>query len=193
MTDYFSQITTLLQNVTNKRRLHSEGVAAEISTLQNHFLLGDKLLTLAGLAHDLGREMKIEEMLGLRHKINFPAFPPEFIQNPILLHGPTAVYLLRNENINLPNFCERAIIFHPVGDPQLHADSLLLSIADMIEKTRSYADVEELRRFVYQQNRIEIAAYKLFKRKITWAEKSMNKVDDNTFKTVDNLLKCIRN
>lgn len=92
---------------------------------------------LAGLVHDMARELPVEEVVGLALGTGEPVTPEELCR-PVLLHGRAAVGLLvRDWGITDRDILD-AVTYHTVGSPKMGQLGKILYVADYIEPGREY-------------------------------------------------------
>ncbi len=102
----------------------------------------------AGLLHDCSKRWKEEEQLAYCIKMGIELDEGER-QNPQLLHARTGAVLAR-ELFGVPERIENAIRWHTTGKPDMNRLEKILYLADMIEPTRDFPGVEELRELALQ-------------------------------------------
>ena len=151
--DWLEKLQTTL---TPERVAHSLGVAelgAELAALYDE---EPERARLAGIVHDLAREMRPADMLAeaLMRKL-----PMERIerQAPVLLHGPIEASRLAEEGLHDPDILQ-AVRLHTTGAPGMGRLAQIIFVADAIEPTRDYPGVEELRRIAREGLRTAVAA-----------------------------------
>lgn len=143
-------------NVSEKRFLHSEGVALAMHRLFERFgqpedgqrsFMGMEAADFVGLMHDAAREYSDAHILrfvaerGLR-------LPAEMQEMPMLAHGMVAHHLaLELVSENLPPSWLTAMDWHTTGNIRMGYIGLALFIADYLEPGRVFLD--DARREVY--------------------------------------------
>ena len=128
-----------------KRLAHSEAVAALARELCGRFGAPDRSGYLAGLAHDIARELPIAEITALASRDGRPVSRDEE-QMPILLHGRAGAVVLETElGINAPELLD-AVRDHVTGRPGMGTISGIVYAADFLEPGRGFlAETERLR------------------------------------------------
>jgi predicted HD superfamily hydrolase involved in NAD metabolism len=122
---------------------HCKGVAETARDLGEHWCGDGRSAELAGLLHDLCRELGRQEvlrrarMLGLRVSVLEERYPVQ------LLHGPLAAAELVSSG--LPEASLRAISRHTVGGAGMTAIERCVFVADAIEPGRAYPGVAGVR------------------------------------------------
>ena len=124
--------------------VHSEGVAATARELCLRWGGDADHAEIAGLLHDVCRELGRKEVLrrarihGLGVGVLEEAYPVQ------LLHGPLAAAELAARDV--PQEALEAIARHTVGGPGLTLVERCVFVADAIEPQRTYVGVDEARR-----------------------------------------------
>ncbi len=140
--------------LTPARVAHSLGVAETAAELAAHYDEEPKKAHLAGIVHDLAREMRPADMLAeaLMRKL-----PMERIerQAPVLLHGPIEASRLAEDGLHDPDILQ-AVRLHTTGAPGMGRLAQIIFLADAIEPTREYPGVEELRRIAKDGLRVAV-------------------------------------
>lgn len=138
-------LALLRHRLTEKTCLHSLGVgrmARELALAQG--LSGEEAFT-AGILHDYAREMGEGSLLSEAGRLGLPVDPVMRI-HPILLHGSVGAELVRKElGVEDPEILE-AIRCHTVGDQGIGPLARIVYAADILEPSRDFPGVEELRR-----------------------------------------------
>ena len=120
-----------------------ERVALELAR-QHH--VDEEKTRLGALAHDLARAMKGEELLARAHELGVTIHPVE-AQVPILLHGPVAAELLRQEDGIEDEDIHEAVCWHSTARTGLGAPAKVVFLADKLDpqKISRYPFLGELR------------------------------------------------
>lgn len=124
--------------------VHSEGVAATARELCLRWGGDAELAEIAGLLHDVCRELGRKEVLrrarihGIRVGVLEEAYPVQ------LLHGPLAAAELAASNV--PQEALEAIARHTVGGPGMTLVGRCVFVADATEPQRTYVGADEARR-----------------------------------------------
>lgn len=119
----------LKSNLSVERFSHCEGVETASVQLAQRFNVPLDKCQLAGLSHDICREMpfvKLMEYTGLHH------------QNPILLHGIAGEKMLRDNFLIDDESVLKAVKYHISGTSGLDDIGKVIFIADFIEEGRSH-------------------------------------------------------
>lgn len=135
----------LEKRLKRSRFLHSVGVADTAAFLAERFGLDVEKARLAGLLHDCAREFSNDDMISEAEKRGIAIGDVERFM-PLLLHAPLGarraeeIYGVKDADIL------RAIERHTVGASGMTPLDKVIYFADMMEPTRDYPGVEELRR-----------------------------------------------
>lgn len=124
-------------NLTNARFSHCEGVEKASEQLARRFNVSLEKCRLAGLSHDICREMPEYELLeytGLQHK------------NPLFLHGIAGEKKLR-EFFNIHDESVlKAVKYHISGTSGMDEIGKIVFAADFLEEGRHYLKASERER-----------------------------------------------
>jgi len=132
------------ERLSDKRYAHTMRVAETIERLAKLHGLDPERARLAGLLHDTAREVGKEELLRAAEEDGLPVGVFER-ERPILLHGPVAAKLAR-EDLGVEDVVILdAVRAHTTGEPGMGPLALALFVADKIEPGREQPGVEDLR------------------------------------------------
>ena len=143
--DYKEMERELSHRLKKSRYEHSMGVADTAAFLARRFGEDEARARLAGLLHDCARAIPNEEMRaeadarGIRYGEVERAMP-------LLLHAPLGAVIAREEYGVGDKAVLRAIARHTVGGAAMTRLDKIIYFADMMEPTREYPGVENLRR-----------------------------------------------
>lgn len=154
---YKAIVRKVAKTLSNERFKHTIRVAilaGELASIHHEDM--DKAV-LAALVHDYAREKKNDELLALAQQGNWPIHAVEK-SHPMLLHGPVAAFLAREEwGIKDTDVLE-AVTYHTTGHPQMNPIAKVLYVADMVEPGRDYSGVEELRNQAFVDLKVSLLA-----------------------------------
>lgn len=146
----------LRSNLTERRFLHSKGVAHAMSGLFSRFgqpedgqrsFMGMEAADFVGLMHDAAREYSDARILSFAAERGL-RLPVEMQEMPMLAHGMVAHHLaLELVSENLPLSWLTAMDWHTTGNIRMGYIGLALFIADFLEPGRAFLD--DARREVY--------------------------------------------
>lgn len=126
-----------------KRYIHSVGVAETARKIAKGLCTDSEKAYLAGLVHDIAKEMKGEELLTYcrEHSIELNSVESKNLQ---LLHGPVGAEMIKDYDITDFDIVN-AVRYHTVGRAGMSVLEKIIYLADMIEPSRQYEGVEKLR------------------------------------------------
>lgn len=103
---------------------------------------------LAALLHDYGKTLTGQELIDKAEELGLKLSEEDYLC-PDLLHGPVGALLVKKDlGINDEEILQ-SIAAHTLGNENMSKLDKIIFIADMIEPTRNYPGVVELRRQVY--------------------------------------------
>jgi predicted HD superfamily hydrolase involved in NAD metabolism len=132
------------ERLSDKRYVHTLRVAETAERLATLHALDPEKARLAGLLHDTAREIGKEELLRVAEEDGLPVGDFER-ERPILLHGPVAAELAREDLEVEDGEVLDAVRAHTTGEPGMGPLALALFVADKIEPGREQPGVEDLR------------------------------------------------
>ncbi len=132
------------ERLSDKRYAHTLRVAETARRLAKLHGLDQERARLAGLLHDTAREIGKEELLRVAEEDGVPVGDFER-ERPILLHGPVAAKLAREDLGVEDGEILDAVRAHTTGEPGMGPLALALFVADKIEPGREQPGVEDLR------------------------------------------------
>lgn len=130
------------------RLLHSLGVALTARRLAEKFGGDPAKAYLAGLCHDIAKEMPKEEMLGYVKRSPL-ANDDDVLNNRVLWHAPAGAVLLGDLAEKYPRFdgeVQAACLWHTLGRPGMTRLEQQVFVADLIEPGRDFPDLAQIRR-----------------------------------------------
>lgn len=135
----------LKNRLSERRYVHSAGVAASAYILAEKYGYNPQKAELAGWLHDCAKEMKLEEMQDIIDEQNLQV--DEYMRSSrALLHGPAGsimaktVYGIKDRDI------QNSIFFHTTGRPQMELLDKIIFLADYIEPSRDFPGINIIRR-----------------------------------------------
>ncbi|MDR3601634.1 MAG: bis(5'-nucleosyl)-tetraphosphatase (symmetrical) YqeK [Desulfosporosinus sp.] len=137
-----------LRMLSEERFKHTLGVANWAEELARHHGLDPVKARCAGLAHDLGKGIIIEDQLSLARRWNLLNYPEDELY-PYVLHGRLAAYWLehyyRVDDVEIL----AAVANHTLGRPGMSPLEMLIYCADLTEPSRDFPKVDKLRQSLY--------------------------------------------
>ena len=141
-----SRASALAEATLSKPRLsHSREVARLASELCDRFHADEEKGYIAGMAHDLARELDVAEILLLAETDGMPLTEWER-ERPLLLHGRAAAAILTKHTGYGDAEALQAIRDHITGRSSMGPISKIVFTADFLEPTRDFVSPEFRRR-----------------------------------------------
>jgi len=134
--------------VKAKRIPHIAGCEEEAVNLALRWGADPELCRRAAILHDCTKYLELNEHLDLCEKYAVPLDSLER-QASKLLHSKTGSLIARHVFGQCDDICN-AIFWHTTGRPDMTLMEKIIYIADYIEKTRDFPEVEELRALAYK-------------------------------------------
>lgn len=168
----------LQKRVTEKRYIHTLGVVEKALELAEKYSVDSYKIELAGLLHDIAKNMNIDEMKKLCIENFSDEFDREDFEISELLHSFVGYIVAKDEFGIRDKEILEAIKYHTIGKKGLSILGRIIYIADGIEKNRVYPNVEYLREKV--DKNIDIGIIEEIDRKREYLEKNGGKLHKNT-------------
>ena len=141
-----SRASALVEASLSRPRLnHSREVARLASELCDRFHADEEKGYIAGMAHDLARELDVGEILLLAESDGAPVSDWERAR-PLLLHGRAAAAVLTKHTGYTDPDTLQAIRDHITGRGSMGPISKIVFVADFLEPTRDFVSPEFRRR-----------------------------------------------
>lgn len=145
-----ARLDDVSRRVKPKRFRHIEDVADTAETLAKTYGVDERKARLAGVLHDWDKGLRNGEIrsrireLGLDRDVD-----PWIVENmPEVLHGPTAAMALSSEYPQIPSDVIQAIRRHTTAAMDMSDLDKILYVADAIEPSRKFEEVQELRNLI---------------------------------------------
>jgi nicotinate-nucleotide adenylyltransferase len=132
-------------SLSRPRLNHSREVARLASELCDRFHADEEKVYIAGMAHDLARELEIAEILLLAETEGRPLSDWDKA-HPLLLHGRAAAAVLMKHTGYSDAETLQAMRDHVTGRGSMGAISKIVFAADFLEPTRDFVSPEFRRR-----------------------------------------------
>lgn len=127
-----------------KRFQHSLNVEKESLKLARIYGIKEEHCKIAAILHDCAKYFKNEELIIYATKYGIPVDEVQY-NFPSLLHGPVGAMYAREkfeiENEDILN----SITYHTTGRPSMSKLEKVIYLADLIEESRSFPGLEEIR------------------------------------------------
>ncbi len=145
-------LAELEKSLSSGRFAHSLAVARLAERLAGRWGLPVERARLAGLLHDCGRAVRVDEMASYARRRGLK--PPEFSgivrHNPLLLHAYISEDLARRRFAVSDPAVLSAIRKHTLGADRMSALDRTLYVADACSEDRSYPEAARLRELAFQ-------------------------------------------
>lgn len=147
--DFYKMLNHLKSTLSHKRFSHSVETAHVSRQLAIQYGADPIKAEFAGLCHDLAKEIKSKHMSELIDL--FDIFKdPSIVKTPNLAHGEVAAGLLKRDF----GICDEEILngirWHTYGHKDMSLLSKIIYIADIIEKSRQFDGISEIRSLATQ-------------------------------------------
>lgn len=145
----------LKKTLTKFRYKHSLKVADEAKKLAKHYNCDEKKAYLAGLIHDIAKDLTEEENYNWIKKYHLPQ---ELLntENTNLRHADIGA-ILAKEKYHLENDICKAIQYHTIGNKEMDLLAKIVFIADKIARDNLPEGLKQVKKLAYQENNIDIA------------------------------------
>lgn len=131
--------------LSEKRYEHSIGVMEKAIELAKSFGEDEEKSAYVGLVHDIAKEMSDEEAYKYIKQNNIQIEEIDEIET-IGLHGKIGAHMAKKKYSFTDEMC-RAIYYHTTATNNMTLLDKIIYVADKIEDTRDYPEVNELRKF----------------------------------------------
>ena len=132
------------QKLSEKRFKHSIYVMEMCEKLAKRYNINVEMAKKVGIAHDIAKEMKKEELIEYCQKNNIEINEIE-IESPGLLHGKVGADICAKD-FEFTKQMQQAIEFHTTGSPNMDMLAKILFVADAVSDDRDWADINYLRK-----------------------------------------------
>ncbi len=137
-------LAQLSKTLSPKRLEHSIGVSKTAEEMAERFGCDRVKAKLAGLLHDIAREIPVEEFLPRAQAFGIVVNDIERAE-PILLHAPLAAKIAEIEFQIHDTEILQAIFWHTTGGSHMSMLDKIIYLADVIEPGRNFGGLEEIR------------------------------------------------
>ncbi len=134
--------------LSEKRYLHSIATMKMAIKLAKKYNIDTQKAALTALTHDIGKELAYEEKLKYAKDKNIEIDEIER-KSPGLLHGKIGANIVK-EKYAFSKDMQDAIKYHTTGHPNMDLLAKIIFVADKIEETRDYEDVEKVRKLAFE-------------------------------------------
>ncbi len=126
--------------LSEKRYIHSIGVMEMAEKLAEIYNVDVQIAKIAGLLHDIAKEMSPEEMLKYVEDNNIEIDEVERINTPIL-HGKIGADISK-KRYNVNEKIQKAIEYHTTTSPDMDMLAKIVYVSDKIELNRKSEDYD---------------------------------------------------
>lgn len=169
------------KHLRKKRLKHSENVASLACELARFWGVDEEKAYLAGILHDVAKEMPLEEQVELIIA-NEGAIPEIMFGLTATYHGPAGVSYLRSLG-----FCDEevldAIYYHSYGKANMSELGKIIFLADFLEVGREFERIEFLRGLLWEN--LDLAMYHSQLEAIAYLEEKGREIHINAFLSRD--------
>lgn len=145
-----SEIKDILKiRLSKKRYTHSINVADSAAALAKEYGFDREKCFLAGLVHDICKELPKEEQLEMVRKSNREITEEELVTPP-LFHAPAGAYYAQRVLGISDEDILNAIRYHTVGRAGMCGIEKAVYIADLISEDRNYKDIDDMRKIAFE-------------------------------------------
>lgn len=130
----------LKETLSGKRYIHSIGVMEMSEKLAKIYNADVQTAKLAGLMHDIAKEMTPEQMLKYIKENNIPINEIERINTPIL-HGKIGADIAKKK-YGINEQIQKAIEYHTTTNPDMDLIAKIVFVSDKIELNRKSKDYD---------------------------------------------------
>ena len=131
----------LKSKLSEKRFAHTVGVAETAVKLAEAFGGDTKKVYIAGLLHDMAKELTLEEMNNLTQDIEIDSY---MRTSKALLHGAAGAVLAK-QTFDVDDEIYNAIFYHATGRENMSLTEKIIFVSDMAEPSRNFKGIEKLR------------------------------------------------
>lgn len=139
----------LKENLSKKRYNHSVNVANAAAELADRYGCDREKAYLAGLLHDVCKEMPEEKQLELVKQSELDVCAIE-TKTPALYHAIAGSEFIQSEFQIKDTEIINAVRYHTVACADMPLLSQIIYLADLISADRDYKDVKKMRRYAAQ-------------------------------------------
>lgn len=169
----------LKTNLMEKRYTHILGVADTAKKLAKLNGISEEKAEIAGLAHDVAKNLKIDMMKEIMEKNNI--ILSEVEQNNANLWHSIIADIVAKDKLGIEDEeILDAVRWHTTGKEDMSTLTKIVYIADMIEPSRNFEGVEEIRKLTFED--LDRGVYYGLTRSIEFLLTRNLLIDENTMK-----------
>nr|WP_312289398.1 bis(5'-nucleosyl)-tetraphosphatase (symmetrical) YqeK [Clostridium chromiireducens] len=169
----------LKTNLMEKRYTHILGVADTAKKLAKLNGISEEKAEIAGLAHDVAKNLKVDTMKEIMEKNNI--ILSEVEQNNANLWHSIIADIVAKDKLGIEDEeILDAVRWHTTGKEDMSTLTKIIYIADMIEPSRKFEGVEDIRKLTFED--LDRGVYYGLTRSIEFLLTRNLMIDENTMK-----------
>jgi len=174
------------ERLSEKRFNHCVNVSKMAKELAKIYNIDEQKAEIAGLLHDIAKELTNAELIGYAQKynLNYKNIPQESIN---ILHAEVGAKLAK-EFLGIDKDIEMAIFYHTVGNKNMNLLEKIVFIADKISEERDYTGVEIIRDLA-KNNQIDKAIHMFLERWLVKIKEKGKIPNKNSLEMLESLSK----
>lgn len=177
--------TELRKEVTEKRYIHSLGVAETAKKMAVLFGADPNKAELAGILHDFAKYWPKEKMADVIR--NNPGLSPDLLEyNSELWHGPVASVIIQEKFQITDRDVVGAIRYHTSGREEMTVLEKIIYLADYIEPSRDFPGIKKMRKLA--DKNLNLALFYAFNTTIQYLIQKNQKIYPLTVKARNSLM-----
>lgn len=174
----------LKKHLSKKRYKHSIMVSRTAEALADKYNVSRAIVRYAALAHDIAKEMTDEEALEYIKSYNIK-LDESILENPNLAHGEIGAILLMEKFDCTNEDVLDAVRWHTYGNEVMSIIAKIVYVADIIEPTRDFDGVEELRELAFID--LDRAIIRYYEMSMEYLNSNKKKIHQNTFDMINQI------
>ncbi|MBQ1334639.1 MAG: bis(5'-nucleosyl)-tetraphosphatase (symmetrical) YqeK [Clostridia bacterium] len=179
--DYESIVKIVSESLSEKRFKHSEGVADTAVKLARQYGWDENEARLAGILHDITKELGPDEQKALMEKYSITLDEDEK-DAPKLWHAITAPPYI-SERFGVSEDVARSVRYHTTGRAGMSLPEKIIYLADYVEPMRDFDGVEKLRKLTFSD--IDEAMKLALRMSAEEVRRNGKKVHHNTLEAIE--------
>lgn len=136
------------QLMSSTRVAHAAGCESEAVMLAMHWGEDPEAAATAGILHDITKKLSLDEQLILCEKYGI-ILDSAMLSSPQIIHAVTGA-ALAEDRFGVSEEISQAIRWHTTGKSDMTTLEKIIYLADIIEPSRDFEGVEELRELAYE-------------------------------------------
>ena len=182
MVDFQIMENTVKSNMSEFRFNHTKSVMETAIILSEKYDVNQEKVIIAAMCHDMTKEDKSWDVESLK---KFGITDIEVLSNPILWHGYTATFQMREQFSIEDEEILNAVKFHTVGNEKMNDVAKIIYIADSIEPLRG--DIEFYNHIINSNKTLDGVLFEVAIKKMNYLTKAGKSVHPSTQKMINAL------